>query len=369
MDKRVLMKDLAAAAGVSVSQVSRALNQKPDVSPELRETVHRLAREMNYRNCAAGRRPTVALLVRYIGEFSSNLLNELIRQGEARNWRTIVVPAGQLDFLNDRLFDGAVSIAAGDFSRDWHERFGIPLVMLNSYGWLLDRVCAVFPDSNGESRLAMEHLIGLGHSRIGRLRIVSDNASEKELNRGYDEFLRVADEYGIRNRVCYCHDAGPAVDPDVAGDLGVGVDDLGDVAEPDLLAVLPGGDDGVADLLDRSEGAGGADADFETVFAQVSGRGGDIGVAQDGEHVFQRGIQHARLVHVEQYLNFALEAAADADRGDAVDAFEPVLNLVFDQLPGVEQIEAGGDADPHDADRRFRGAPSGSRCRIRTRRN
>lgn len=205
MTKRALMKDLAAAAGVSIFQVSRALNQKPDVSPELRETVHRLAREMNYRNSAAAHRPAVALLVRYFGEFSSNLLNELIRQGQERNWRTVAVPADQLDFLNDRLFDGAISIAAGDFSRNWHERFGIPLVMLNSYGWLLDRVCAVFPDSNGESRLAMEHLISLGHSRIGRLRIVRDGASEKEVNRGYDEFLRVADEYGIRNRVRYCH--------------------------------------------------------------------------------------------------------------------------------------------------------------------
>ena len=205
MNKRALMKDLAAAAGVSVSQVSRALNQKPDVSPELRETIHRLAREMNYRNSTAAHRPAVALLVRYFGEFSSNLLNELIRQGETRNWRTIVVPADQLDFLNDRLFDGAVSIAAGDFSRNWHERFGIPLVMLNSYGWLLDRVCAVFPDSNDESRLAMEHLIRLGHSRIGRLRIVREGVSEKEVNRGYNEFLRVADEYGIRNRVRYCH--------------------------------------------------------------------------------------------------------------------------------------------------------------------
>jgi len=205
MKKRTRMKDLADAAGISISQVSRALAQKPDVAPEVREAVHRLAREMNYRNCAAVHRPTVALLVRYLGEFCSNLVNELIRSGRERGWQIVVVPAGELDFLNDRQFDGAVSVSAGDFSRNWHERFGIPLVMLNSYGWLLDRVCSVFPDSNGESRLAMEHLIGLGHRKIARLRIVADDATEKEINRGYDEFRCVAAEYGIPNSVRYVH--------------------------------------------------------------------------------------------------------------------------------------------------------------------
>ena len=150
--RRTLMKDLAAAAGVSVSQVSRALAGKPDVAPEL-------AREKNYRNWTAVHRRTVAVLAGRMDEFSSSLVNELLAVARQKGWRMVIVPHEHLGFLDDRLFDGAIGLAASELSRTWHERHRIPLVVINSYGWMLDRVCSVFPDSNGESRLAMEHLI------------------------------------------------------------------------------------------------------------------------------------------------------------------------------------------------------------------
>jgi len=138
-------------------------------------------------------------------EFSSSLVNELLAVARQKGWRMVIVPHEHLEFLDDRLFDGAIGLAASELSRTWHERHRIPLVVINSYGWMLDRVCSVFPDSNGESRLAMEHLISLGHRKIARLRLIGENASEQETNRGYDEFLRVASEYGIRDSVRYCH--------------------------------------------------------------------------------------------------------------------------------------------------------------------
>ena len=203
--RRTLMKDLAAAAGVSVSQVSRALAGKPDVAPELRRRILELAREKNYRNCTAVHRRTVAVLAGRMDKFSSSLVNELLAVARQKGWRMVIVPHEHLEFLDDRLFDGAIGLAASELSRTWHERHRIPLVVINSYGWMLDRVCSVFPDSNGESRLAMEHLISLGHRKIARLRLIGENASEQETNRGYDEFLRVASEYGIRDSVRYCH--------------------------------------------------------------------------------------------------------------------------------------------------------------------
>ena len=85
--KRTLMKDLAAAAGVSVSQVSRALGQKGEVAPELRQRIHELAREMNYRNCARNRPRTIAVLCGSFGEFSSGVLNGIERELLHQAWR------------------------------------------------------------------------------------------------------------------------------------------------------------------------------------------------------------------------------------------------------------------------------------------
>src|ERR687884_703139 len=52
---RVTITELARASGVSVGTVSRALNGYPDVRPETRERIVRLARELDYTPGAAAR--------------------------------------------------------------------------------------------------------------------------------------------------------------------------------------------------------------------------------------------------------------------------------------------------------------------------
>jgi len=47
-NRHISLKDLAAELGVSISTVSRALNNHPDISPEMTEKIRQLARERNY---------------------------------------------------------------------------------------------------------------------------------------------------------------------------------------------------------------------------------------------------------------------------------------------------------------------------------
>jgi LacI family transcriptional regulator len=54
-DERVSIRELARLSGVSIGTVSRALNGYADVSPETRERVMRLARELDYTPAAAAR--------------------------------------------------------------------------------------------------------------------------------------------------------------------------------------------------------------------------------------------------------------------------------------------------------------------------
>jgi DNA-binding LacI/PurR family transcriptional regulator len=46
--RHISLKDLAQKVGVSISTVSRALNNHPDISPEVTEKIQKLAAEMNY---------------------------------------------------------------------------------------------------------------------------------------------------------------------------------------------------------------------------------------------------------------------------------------------------------------------------------
>ena len=46
--KRTTIKDIAGIAGVSISTVSRALKNHPDISDALTEKIHQLAEELNY---------------------------------------------------------------------------------------------------------------------------------------------------------------------------------------------------------------------------------------------------------------------------------------------------------------------------------
>lgn len=46
--RRISLKDMAEELGISISTVSRALKNHPDISPELTERVQQLARERNY---------------------------------------------------------------------------------------------------------------------------------------------------------------------------------------------------------------------------------------------------------------------------------------------------------------------------------
>ncbi|UKI29499.1 MAG: LacI family transcriptional regulator [Lentisphaeria bacterium] len=72
-------------------------------------------------------------------------------------------------------------------------------MVLNNFGWALDHVSSVFPDADGESRQALEHLVALGHRKIARLR--GPVSTDRERNRGLDEFYRIAGQYGIRESV------------------------------------------------------------------------------------------------------------------------------------------------------------------------
>lgn len=205
--RRIMLKDIAAELDISISQVSRALNQKGEVAPEIRAKILELARKMNYKNLSVRHKRTVAIILNWFADFYDEILNEILTRTRRRGWRAVVVPYQNIELLNDQFFDGAIMISGERIAMKWHERYSIPLVVINNFGSALNHICSVFPDADGEVRAAMKHLIALGHTRIARIRGRSSKSTEEELARGLGEFHRVAEEHGIRDSVRNCFGA------------------------------------------------------------------------------------------------------------------------------------------------------------------
>lgn len=198
--QRTFLKDLAEAAGVSVSQASRALNGKAEVAPEVRQRVHELARKMNYRNLSHRHTVTLAVLINWVDGFTGSLFNELSREAEKKGIRLAVISPQHLSMLDEWLFDGVFSISGRILIPDWYERCRLPLVAVNSQGNLLDRIPGVFSD--GGFAQAMEHLIGQGHRRIAVVNPGMDIPT-RDGKSGEKAFRSIAEKWGIGGEACY----------------------------------------------------------------------------------------------------------------------------------------------------------------------
>lgn len=196
--RKTTLRDIAMNLGISISQASRALNRKPDVAPELREKVLALAKKLNYRNTSGKHTKTIGVLVPWFQFSFDAYVDEIIAQTRERKLHMAVFPRNDVPVLDSQLIDGALAIGER-ISSEWGRQHNIPLVVINNFGWVLDNVSSVMPDADGESRQALEHLIALGHRKIARLR--GPVSTDRERNRGLDEFYRIAGQYGIRESV------------------------------------------------------------------------------------------------------------------------------------------------------------------------
>jgi DNA-binding LacI/PurR family transcriptional regulator len=182
----VTMKDVARAAGVSQSTVSRILNGSPvriPVSPETRERVRALAAELGYRPHPFARAlrgaPTMLLgaVVRDITDvFFASAIEALSTEARRRGYSVVLGHAAQradealalTAVLEARQCDALILL--GDFTdeplfvADLHAA-RMPVVAL-WHGVELEGFPTVSVDNRAGVQAALEHLSDLGHRRI-----------------------------------------------------------------------------------------------------------------------------------------------------------------------------------------------------------
>ena len=176
--------DIAAASGVSVATVSRILNDKPDVADETRERVLRVMDEIGFapqsawRQIRSGRTRLIA--VHRPEEFNPPAYRLVMAAAlgvEDAGYSINVITRSLTDsellgIFRSRQADGIIllEIQTDDRRSELLRDHGYPFVMI---GHRADNSGLSFADVDIEYGvgLAMEHLLGLGHRRVGFLTI------------------------------------------------------------------------------------------------------------------------------------------------------------------------------------------------------
>jgi len=206
----VTVKDVARRAKVSTATVSHVINETRFVSEELRARVYQAMEELDYRPNAIARslrRKRTQDIGMIVPDVAYPFLAEVARGLEDRGFElgysAILCESNSepereaacVDLLRMKRVDGIVFVAAGENShhvRALIER-GVPVVVCDRElpGVEVDTVIA---DNVGSGHQATDHLIRLGHRRIGCI------AGPQELcisNKRLAGYRRALEEHGL----------------------------------------------------------------------------------------------------------------------------------------------------------------------------
>ena len=171
----VTLKEIAAAAGVNVSTVSRVLSGHPAISPETRALVKETARRLGYRQKAAPK--TIGVIV---PEISGGIYTALVHELEAcirREGATMLVAVsgysgrrlGECFETMQRQAVKGILCASACTGRQPPPPPGLraPVVFLEEGDGNLPGFDCVEVTPRAGAELAAEHLLALGHTRFG----------------------------------------------------------------------------------------------------------------------------------------------------------------------------------------------------------
>lgn len=204
---RVRLADVAKLARVDPSVVSRVINGdgRLVIKEETRERVLAAIRELNYHPNAAARSLRTAQSNAFgllIPDFANPIYAEIIKGAEeavgdsGSLLLTATARADRAQRYVEMLVSGRVDgllLAAGNLDSTVIAAMvasGRPVVSVNQRIRGIPR--AILADDEGASRLAVDHLHALGHTRIGHIRGPASSDTAKRRLSGYRRAMKAA---------------------------------------------------------------------------------------------------------------------------------------------------------------------------------
>ncbi|RZU63473.1 LacI family DNA-binding transcriptional regulator [Zhihengliuella halotolerans] len=200
----VRLKDVAEAAGVSLSTASKALGGGRDVGETVRRSVTKVSEELGYRSRSRRTRADALPLVTLVSdnlespytlEVLSGAVHAAKRMGVAlistdlhgaREGTDVMSPA----WLRQQVAGGVKGIVVvtsevSDAQIRWCRQNGLPLILVDPAAPNAEEVVTIGSTNWQGGKQATEHLLALGHRRIGLVRGPEESVPAVERHQGY----------------------------------------------------------------------------------------------------------------------------------------------------------------------------------------
>lgn len=206
--RKVTISDIAEATALSKATISLVLRNSPSIPEVTRERVLEAASRLGYvyhRGAASlrgGQTRTVGIVVNdinnpYFAEIVALIQQKLTTAGRfsflCNTDEDLKVQSGFVEKMREYNVDGIIMSPAEGTDPQWLRQLGetgMPVALFSRY--IDSGVDSVSPDNVGGMRLAMEHLVELGHRRIAMVGANERNSTGIDRLAGYLKAVKVA---------------------------------------------------------------------------------------------------------------------------------------------------------------------------------
>lgn len=217
--KPATLADVARHARVSTATASRVLHDTGPVSQDLRKKIEASVAALGYTPRRASKPRSQGTIALFVEDLLNPYFPEIIRgvQEEADNYGTLLTlynltdhpqrPHQLLQKLSKQSVEGIIVTGSSPFPEllKWHERHQVPMVVINRQV-AREGVHCIKVDFENAMYRATQHLLSLGHTRIGHLASPVTGEIAQSRLRGIEAALK---EVGLTLRPEWC----PAVPP------------------------------------------------------------------------------------------------------------------------------------------------------------
>lgn len=204
------LKDVARETGLTVTTVSRVLNNRGYISEETREKVYAAMKKLNYRPNEVARSlskkstNTIGVIVPHIRHpYFSELISNLENEASKRGYKMILCNSQEkenkereyLEMCTSNRVAGIVLCSAGVAVEEF-QGSNIPLITIERY--MENGTASVECDNRQGGKLAAEHLIACGCKNLLHISGVYETAMPAD-NRALG-FIEVCEKAGVSHR-------------------------------------------------------------------------------------------------------------------------------------------------------------------------